>query len=106
MHTFLCVEIIENCQQSIEYYIDSEQSLEIDEDEPDNETIIYEESSESEEDVSPEVTGESSQSESIPSSLMKKPKRMISLEDKKKAVDFWKSGETKRLSLTTLSNTW
>jgi hypothetical protein len=104
MHTFLCVEIIENCQQSIEYYIDSEQSLEIDEDEPDNETIIYEESSESEEDVSPEVTGESSQSESIPSSPMKKPKRMISLEDKKKAVDFWKSGKTKRLSLTTVSN--
>ncbi len=29
---------------------------------------------------------------------------MISLEDKKKAVDFWKSGKTKRLSLTTVSN--
>jgi hypothetical protein len=35
---------------------------------------------------------------------MKKPKRMISLEDKKKAVDFWKSGKTKKLSLTTVSN--
>ena len=29
---------------------------------------------------------------------------MISLENKKKAVDFWKSGKTKRLSLTTVSN--
>jgi len=35
---FIYVEIIENCQQSIEYFIDSDQSLEIDDGEPDNET--------------------------------------------------------------------
>lgn len=99
---FIYVEIIENCQQSIEYFIDSDQSLEIDEGEPDNETIIFYESDESDEET--EATGESSQSESIPSSPIKRPKRMISFEDKKKAVDFWKRGKTKRLSLTTVSN--
>jgi hypothetical protein len=103
---FIYVEIIENCQQSIEYFIDSDQSLGIDEGEPENETIICDETDESDEETegSLEATGESSQSESIPSSPMKRPKRMISLEDKKKAVDFWKSGKTKRLSLTKVSN--
>ncbi len=79
-------------------------SLEIDEDEPDNETITYDDSCESEDENSPKATGESSQSESKPSIPMKRPKRMISQEDKKKAVDFWKSGKAKRLSLTTVSN--
>ncbi len=97
----MCADIIENCQQSIEFYIDAKQSLEIDENEPGNETITYDESSESEDDS--ENTGETSQSESIPSSPLKRPKTMISMEEKKKAVDLWKSGKTKRLSLATVS---
>jgi len=67
--------------------------------------LICDESGESDEDTeeSLEATGESSQSQSIPSGPMKRPKRMISLEDKKKAVDFWNSAKNKRLSLTTVS---
>ncbi len=57
---FIYVEIIESCQQSIEHFIDSDQSLEIDEGEPDNETIICDKSGESDEETegSPESTGE------------------------------------------------
>jgi hypothetical protein len=46
---------------------------------------------------------QSSVSESIPSSPVKRPKRHISIEDKKRAVDYWKSGKTKNLTLATVS---
>jgi hypothetical protein len=35
---------------------------------------------------------------------MKRPKTMVSFEDKRKAVEFWNSGKKKRLSLNTVSN--
>ena len=66
-------------------------------------TTFDDETSDETEEESPENTGESSQSESIPSSPLKRPKKIISFEDKKKAVDFWKSGKTKRLSVQTVS---
>jgi hypothetical protein len=47
IENFYILEIIENCNQSIECYIDFEQNLEIDYKEPENETIVYEDSSES-----------------------------------------------------------
>jgi hypothetical protein len=84
MKNFYTLEIIENCNQSIECYIDFEQNLEIDYNEPENETIVYEESSESEE-YTEEQTAHSSVSESIPSSPVKRPKRYISIEDKEKS---------------------
>ncbi len=103
IENFYILEIIENCNQSIECYIDFEQNLEIDYNEPENETIVYEESSESEEEGTEEQTADSSVSKSIPSSPVKRPKRHISIEDKKRAVDYWKSGKTKNLTLATVS---
>jgi hypothetical protein len=94
------LEIIQNCEQSIEYFIESDQSLEIDECEPESETLTFEE--ESEESETP--TGESSQGESLPSSPEKRPKTMITFEDKKKAVEFWNSGKNKKKSVATVSN--
>ncbi len=82
---FYTLEIIENCNQSIECYIDFEQNLEIDYNETENETIVYEESSESEEEYTEEQTADSRVSESIASSPVKRPKRYISIEDKKKS---------------------
>jgi hypothetical protein len=73
--------------------------LEINECEPEPETILFEYDSEE----SDECPTESSQCESIPSSPIKRQKRIIPFEDKKKAVDYWKSGKTKRLSLSSVS---
>jgi hypothetical protein len=76
--------------------------LEINDWEPEEEIEVYEETEESEESES--ITGESSQTESILSSPMKRPKTMVSFEDKRRAVEFWKSGKKKRLSLGTVSH--
>jgi len=65
--------------------------LEINEWEPEEEIEVYEETEESQ--VSESITGESSQTESIPSSPMKRPKTMVSFEDKRKAVEFGKVGK-------------
>jgi hypothetical protein len=65
--------------------------LEINECEPESETLRFEEESEESDETK---TGESSQGES--SSPAKRPKRIITYEDKKKAVEFWKSGKTKK----------
>ena len=86
-NTFLFIDIIHTCIDSIEYFIN--------ECEPEPETISFEYDS--------ECSTESSQSESIPSSPIKRQKRIIPFEDKKKAVDYWKSGKTKRLSLSSVS---
>ncbi len=99
---FKLLGIIQNCYKSIEYYTECEQSLEINDWEPEEEIEVYEETEESEESES--ITGESSQTESIPSSPMKRPKTMVSFEDKRRAVEFWKSGKKKRLSLGTVSH--
>jgi hypothetical protein len=61
--------------------------LEINEWEPEEEIEVYEETEESQESES--ITGESSQTESIHSSPMKRPKTMVSFEDKRKAVEKW-----------------
>jgi hypothetical protein len=73
--------------------------MEINECEPEPETSSFEYDSEE----SNECPTESSQSESIPSSPKKRQKRIVPFEDKKKAVDYWKSGKTKRLSLSSIS---
>jgi hypothetical protein len=75
--------------------------LEFDEIEPE---LLSEPKFESDSDESEESpAAESSQSESLPSSPIKKPRQQISFEDKKKAVDYWKSGKKKRFSLETVS---
>jgi hypothetical protein len=96
---FKLLGIIQNCYKSIEYYTECEQSLQINDWEPEEEIEVYEETEESE-----SITGESSQTESIPSSPMKRLKTMVSFEDKRRAVEFWKSGKKKRLSLGTVSH--
>jgi hypothetical protein len=96
---FYFSEIIENCNLSIECYIDFEQNLEIGYNEPENETIVCEESSESEE-YTEEQTADSSVSESILSSPVKRPKRHISNKDKKEQLTFG-SGKTKNSALDT-----
>ncbi len=55
---FYFSEIIENCNLSIECYIDFEQNLEIDYKEPENKTIFYEDSSESEGEYPEEQTAD------------------------------------------------
>ncbi len=75
--------------------------MEFDEIEPE---LVSEPKYESDSDESEESpAAESSQTESLPSSPIKKSRQQISFEDKKKAVDYWKSGKKKKLSLETVS---
>jgi hypothetical protein len=99
LYIFLFIDIIKTFVDSIEYFIESDQSFKINLCEPEPETISFEYDSEE----SDEFPTESSQSESIPSSPIKRQKRIIPFDDKKKAVDYWKSGKTKRLSLSSVS---
>jgi hypothetical protein len=76
--------------------------LEIDECEPESDSLPEILNYESD-DESCDINVESSQSSSLPSSRIRKSKTFVSLEDKKKAVDYLKSGKKKKLSLATVS---
>jgi hypothetical protein len=106
LYIFLFIDIIKTFVDSIEYFIESDQSFKINLCEPEPETISFEYDSEESEECLTESSKdiyESSQSESIPSSSIKRHKRIIPFEDKKKVVDFWISRETKGLSLSSIS---
>ena len=94
-------EIIQSCQESLDYYIETDQSLQIEESEEDE--VPFQTLDEFESDDSDESTVSSSQTGNGSSSLQKKPRKMIPFEDKKKAVEYWKSGKTRNLNLSTVS---
>ncbi len=66
-----------SCYQSLDYFIDYEQDLEIDENEPEESVSVEELDDESEESESTQTEGETSQS--FPSSPIKKPRVTVSL---------------------------
>jgi hypothetical protein len=95
------IDIIKNCNEALDYFVESEQDLEFDEIETES---FLEQKFEIDSDESEEGSAaESSQNESLPSSPVKKPRQQISFEDKKKAVYCWKSGKKTKLSLQSVS---
>jgi hypothetical protein len=88
------------CNEALDFYADSEQNFEFDDNEEENlSENIQLESDIDDTDESP--VADSSTSESYTSSP-KKSRNQISFEDKKKAVEYWKSGKKGKLSLSTV----